>query len=152
MKLAYRMTALAGLTLTAAGLYAAPDRADRALVDGAVAQLSEPGCQSRAPEGKRFVVPKADGGTRTIEICNVEDRENLAATATALSEAIDAERGKDKFYVHAKMPDLLVLRVTRARTDVDPSLVASERMKKLKAINVEISKLENEISSSADAR
>lgn len=152
MKCADPIAALAALTLTAPASHAAQDRPDGASVKTAAVQLTTPGCEGGAPEAKRFVVPKAYGGTRTMEICNGEGGRDPEGTARALSEAIDAARDNDKFYIHSRMPDLLVLRVTRARIEVDPSLTTGERMKRLTAINDEISELECQISESAQAR
>lgn len=152
LKHVYSIAVTAGLVLMAAGSSAAQDQAPVASEAGPVTPPLAAGCENGAFAGALFVVPKAGGGTRSMEICNVGDRGDPAATARALSDAIDAERGKDKFYAHPKMPDLLVLRVTRARADVDPSLSVGERRKMLASINAQIDELESDISKSVAPR
>jgi hypothetical protein len=100
----------------------------------------------------RFVVPTADGGARTMEICGGEDHHDPAGTARALSAAIDAAAEESRFYAHSRMPDLLGLRLARARTHVDESLPADEKQQRLAALDREIKSLESEIEKSISSR
>jgi hypothetical protein len=154
MKSGYCMTAaiLAAVALTAAGSHSKQSVPNESSVETAAAQLAMAACASGVGDSNRFVVPKAGGGTRTMEICGGGAKGDQAATARALSDAIDAARDDDKFYNHPRMPELLALRVLRARTDIDPSLKSDERMKRLSRLNDEISSLESDISKTTSAR
>ncbi len=145
-------TIVAGLALTAAGSQAAPERSDKPPAKAAAQRSPAIGCGSGAPGSSRFVVTRPDGGTRAMQLCDGKDGEDLAATAQALSDAIDAEGEDAVFRAHARMPELLSLRLMRDRTHVDPSLTAADRRKNLAAMNDKIENLENEISNSPKAQ
>jgi hypothetical protein len=138
-----------GLILTAAGSQAAQGESDRPSVDAVAMRLVRPGCGNDSGEARKFVVSRAVGGTRSMELCDGGDARDPAATAKALSDAIDAE-GDPKFYADPRMPELLSLRLARSRTDMDPSLSSEERMKSRAALDAEIVALESAMAKSSD--
>ncbi|MEO7827956.1 MAG: hypothetical protein ABIR60_12530 [Allosphingosinicella sp.] len=99
-------------------------------------------------EVRHFPARTANGGTRTMTLCNAGDSADAAAMAQALSTAIEVAH-KERFYADARMPELLSLRLSRARADVDPSLTGDARLRKLAGIDDAIGALEGALSKGA---
>jgi hypothetical protein len=134
------------LGVTASGLTATPE----VQADGAVqAHASLNGfrsCGMAGHDSKRFEVQRAGGGTRTIEICDARARGDLSATARALSGAIDAAPPASRLTSDPRTVDILGLRLTRARTEMNTRMDADSRNRKLTEIDDAIKRLEDEIS------
>lgn len=124
----FRIRAKRGFPLIAAALLASP---------GVMAASLQSAGQGSAGTSPRFAEP---------------DRNDLSGTNGALGAAIQADAGKSAIYSHARMPELLSLRLMAARTEVDSSLPARDRLHQLTKINHQIVSLESEISREARAR
>ena len=61
------------------------------------------------------------------------------------------EAGDSKLYAHARMTELISLRVRRSHAQVDPSLAAGERARKLAELEGAIRALEDEMAKTATA-
>jgi hypothetical protein len=93
-----------------------------------------------------------DGRGSAIQICGHPDQSELPVGGGALGIAMKAEAGNAAMYSHTRMPELLSLRLTAARAEVDSTLPAVDRLHMLTRINREIASLELEISQTALAR
>lgn len=139
------------LTLTAGSLHAAGPEPIDVAASRTAAPFALLNCSNDAHGSKPFAGNRADGGMRTIEICSSNNQDEYSGFARALSAAMEAEAGKSAFYSHARMPELLSLRLSRARADVDTSTGADDRAQKLAKIELAIKALEDEISKTAQA-
>jgi hypothetical protein len=134
--------AVGALGIAAGGLQAAPEHPAGAAVQADAARDALRGCDLGERDAKSFLVERTGGGTRTIEICNAEDRPDLPATAQALSLALDAAAATPGITADPRTLDLVSLRLMRARTDVDIRMDPDSRSRKLKEIDQEIKALE----------
>jgi hypothetical protein len=143
------VTLLLGSGVIAGTLQAASDeRIDLATPS----HLAIPDCNNRAHGTEKVVVERSDGTERTFEMCDSLGQGDISATARALSTAIDAEAGMSKFYADARMPELLSLRLSRARTDVNTTLEADVRIQELAAIDFKIDALEHAMAKTGTTR
>jgi hypothetical protein len=134
--------------MTAGDLQAAPEHPAIAALQVEVSTNRLIGCGLKGRGAQRFVVERAGGGTRRMEICSTEPSGDLAATAQALSLAIDAA-ATQPFRVTSdpRTVDLVGLRLLRARTEVDPTMDTDARSRKLTEIDDSINALEDDLSS-----
>lgn len=155
-KLRFRVSAARGfaaagimagaLGLTAGGLQATPESpADRGMTDFAPRDMLG-SCGAGERGLKRFELERAGGGTHTIDICDKQERRDLSATARALSVAIDAAPPPSRLTSDPRTLDILNLRLTRARTEMNYRLDVDVRERKLTEIDNAIKKLEDEVS------
>jgi hypothetical protein len=141
----------AALGLTAGSSLAAPKDRVAASVQAQASGRPSLDC-GRGGLANRFVIERASGGIRTIDICNAADDGNLEGTARALSLAMDAGTARSAIVRHPLMPELLSLRLMRARAEVEPALSADTRRGRIAEIDREIKKLEHEISTTTSRR
>jgi hypothetical protein len=123
---------------------AAPQPAGPTL-DEAAGQPSFLYCEKDPRVGRRFVVERASGDKRVMVLCDAESDNGRHNTAQALSAAIDEEADDSSYYSHARMPELLDLRMAKARLYIDPSIAPEERFKASAALDVAIKSLEAQI-------
>jgi hypothetical protein len=136
-----------GVGMTASGLQAAPEHPAIAAVQVEVSFNRLVGCGLEGRSAQRFEVKRAGGGTRTMEICDAEPRGDLAATAQALSVAIDAAAAQPFILTSdPRTMDIIGLRLMRSRTEVDPTLDTDVRSRKLTEIDDSIKALEDDLS------
>lgn len=133
------IASLLGLGMAAGSLHAAWNEPTDA--DASSSRLLIRGCNANLHGTGQIVVERANGAKRTMEMCNSLVQGNIPATASSLSAAIDAGESMSKFYADPRMPELLSLRLDRARTEVDTASVA--RIQRLAALNQEIDALEH---------
>jgi hypothetical protein len=143
LTVAIAMTAALGLT--AGSSLAAPKDRVAASVQGQSSAQPSIDCGSGGLTN-RFVIDRAGGGKRTIDICNAVDDGNLQDTARALSLAMDTDAARSPIVRHPLMPELLGLRLMRSRAEVEPALSADTRRGRIAEIDRKIKKLEREIS------
>jgi hypothetical protein len=135
-----------GPGMTADGLQAAPEHPAIAAVKVEVSSNLLLGCGLEGRGAQHFVVEPAGAGPRTIEICNNESDGDLAATARALSLALDVAAAQSfQITSDPRTLDLIDLRLMRARTDVDPTMDAHVRAHKLAEIDHSIAVLEDDL-------
>ena len=133
---------IGALGLTASSLQATPEPpADTRVRDHAPDLLRN--CDGGERGTRRFDVERAGGGTRTVYICDAQDRGDLSATARALSAAIDAAPPPSGFTPDSRTLDLLSLRLTRARTEMNTRMDVDARNRRLAEIDDAIRGLEN---------
>jgi bla regulator protein BlaR1 len=129
---------LGGLVLTASGSGAAHGVPDPAL---APSPSADPiGCT----ESKSFVVPRADGSRREMILCG-DDASVTPDRARALAAGMDEAPDAPRLVSDSRTPELLSLRLRRARTEVDPSLAAGPRAEKVTALDQAIARVEEDM-------
>ena len=101
-----------------------------------------------ARASKRVTVERPGRGVRIIEICDGENRGSLSATARGLSAAIDASPPPFRISSDLRTAELVGLRLTRARIEMDPRIEGNARSRKLAEIDGAIRTLDDEISAS----
>lgn len=134
------------LGVTASGLKATPEHPAEAAVQDDVSHDLLRGCGADGRSAKHFEVERVRGGTRTIDFCNAADRGDLRAAARALSVAIDAAPPRSKITSDPRVLDILSLRLTRARTEMDIRMDLDARNRKLTEIDDAVKRLEDETS------
>ncbi|HYJ83734.1 MAG TPA: hypothetical protein VEW26_12945 [Allosphingosinicella sp.] len=137
-------TAMAGgLGMTASGLQAAPEQPAIAAPQIEVSPDRLPGCGLEGRGAQRFVVDRAGAGTRTMQICDTEPRGDPAATAQALSLAIDAAAAQPfRLTTDPATADIIGLRLRRDRTEMDSRKDPDTRTRELLEIDAAIKQLE----------
>ncbi|MFL6843384.1 MAG: hypothetical protein ACJ8ER_00705 [Allosphingosinicella sp.] len=133
--------------MTSSGLQAAPEYPAATAGQTDAARNAFRGCDGEGSGAQRFEVERAGGGTRTIEICNVGGRGDMRATAQALSFALDDAASTPGITSDPRSIDLVIQRLMRARTEVDPTMDAKARTRKLGEIDATIRALEETSSS-----
>lgn len=132
---------VAGLGVTAVGLQAAGHDPD-----STSARVAERNCAV----GITDIGP--DNRASALQICGHPDQSELSVGGGALGVAMKAEAGNAAMYSHNRMPELLSLRLRAARSEVDSTLPAIDRLHTLTRLNREIASLELEISQTSLAR
>jgi hypothetical protein len=137
---------IAGLGVTTVSLQAAGNDSG-----GTSPRLAGGDCDLGATGAKSVAAGGPAVEASAVRICGEPDRGDLSGTAEALGAAIKAEAANSAIYAHARMPELLSLRLMAARTEIDSSLPTANRLQKLARIKRQIVALESEISVTGQA-